>query len=511
MEVVCMVLDSQLVLDALCLAIYSNSKETNNVIANVLDLYNEAIIKGALFNDDTVRLYASMLKEITQQNLDTQSDAELAALLLKFETHRIIRDSPDILNNIKSVVANRKSISVTRITTMRNRISKTTTVVRGNETIRKLFATSTKLITSSDPNKQDSLFVDLIEQARELVRVYENDVSATRSTIDHIDMSCVDSVRKGLESFKHKRQNEGYVLGLQQLTNMFGENRGPVPGECIGVAALSYHYKSGMMMDFVRYLAQYNLPRKRTEKPAAIIFISLENEIYENMMVWFQSAYYNAFKRPATGLSDDEVIQIIVELYKKNGFHLLVYRQEGEDFGWEEWKALHDEKSEKYEIILTVTDYIGLMRLDDGADNNAKKYQKLIASIKNYCARFNILNVTGLQLDTQAEALAKSGKRNIVSQLGAVHLADCKGIKRELDILIFLYIEINHLGTSYLTAWLDKHKYCKLPPTSERYMAVPFTEYGIVDDVYGTSSHVPDIYNIITADTGTSGSVTTLF
>jgi replicative DNA helicase len=510
MEVIVMVLDAQLVLDALCLAIYSDSAETRLVVSNVLDLYNESITKGALFNDDTVRLYASMLKEIVQQNLDTHSDAELAALLLKFESHKIIKDAPDILTNIKRVVADRKSVSVSRIASMRNRIYKTTMVVRGNDVIRKLFNTSTKLITSADANKQDSLFVELIEKSRELVRVYEGSASMGTSTIDHIDMSCAESVRKGLESFKHKRQDTGYVLGLQQLAEMFGENRGPVPGECIGIAALSYHYKSGMMMDFVRYMAQYNMPRKRTDKPAAIVFISLENEIYENMMVWFHSAYYNAFKRPATGLSDDELVQIIVELYQKNGFHLLVYREEGDEFGWTEWKNLHDTLSEKYEILTTVTDYIGLMALEEGEDNNAKKYQKLISSIKNYCARHNIINVTGLQLDTQAEALAKSGKRNVVSQLGAVHLADCKGIKRELDVLIFLFIEVNHLGTSYLTAWLDKHKYNKMPPASKRYMAVPFTEYGIVDDIHGVSSHVPDIYNITSPDT-TTGSVTTLF
>lgn len=506
-----MVLDAPLVLDTLCLAIYSNDADTKRIIESVVDLYNEAVRKGELFNDAACKLYIDILKEISENGLDTENEAELSSLLLKFKADPVVKDDPAIMQYLKEVITNRQTVGRGRVRSLKNRVKKMVMVIKGNGNLKQLFRIGSRLMSSSDPKKQDALYLKLIDESRQLAQIYENRYAGEETSIAHIDMTCVDSVRRGLESFKAKRADRGYKLGIQQFSNMFGPAGGPIPGECIAFAACSYHYKSGAMMDFCRWIAQYNIPKKQTEKPAAILFVSLENEIHENMMMWFRSAYINTFHKSPDELSDEEVVSTIVQLFKKNGFTLHVHREDGDTFGWEEYKALYDKYAIDYEMLASFVDYWGLMRLpDDGAANDAKKLQELVGKIKNHGARNNMMTISGLQLNGLAEELAKSGKHNIVKMFGAAHLADAKAIKRELDVLIFLHIEENHLGTRYLTGWLDKHKYAKMPPENERYIAIPFTEDGLMDDIYGESSHVADIYNI-TTDGNTSAKENELF
>ena len=505
-----MVLDAPLVLDTLCLAIYSNTSDTMRIVTAVVELYGEAVKKGDIFNDDSCKLYIDILKEISEHDLDTENESELSALLLKFETNPTVKEDPNIIKRLNTVVENRANISRGRIRILKNRINKTVMVIKGGQNLKKLFNASNRIMTSTDSNKQDALYLELIDKSRELSKIYEDRFADDSVSIDHIDMTCTDSVRRALSSFKTKRANRGYKLGLQQFEKMFGSAQGPVPGECVGIAALSYHFKSGMLMAFARWMAQYNIPKKQTDKPAAIVFISLENEIHENMMMWFKDAYVNTFHKDPAALSNDEIISTIVQLYMKNGFTLLVDREDTDSFGWEQWKAKHEKYSEKYEIVASYTDYMGIMHLPENGLLPSKNLQNLTGYIKNYGARHNMCTFTGLQLNGLAEELDKSGKRNVVQQLGAAHLADAKAIKRELDVLIFLYIETNHLGVSFLTAWLDKHKYNKMPPACDRYAAIPFSKDGLLDDIYGDSSHVPDIYNM-TQDSSTDSASTDLF
>lgn len=491
-----MVLDAPLVLDTLCLAIYSNTTDTMKIVKAVVELYAEAVRKGEIFNDDSCRLYADILQEISDHDLDTENEAEISTLLLKFRSNVAVKEDPSILDKLTDVIKNRGNISRSRLRVLKNRVKKSIMVIRGSDNLKKLFSASSRIMSSTDSNKQDSLYMELIEKSRDLARIYEDKFTEESMSIDHIDMTCADSVKRGLDSFKTKRADKGYKLGLQQYAKLFGTAGGPVPGECIGVAACSYHYKSGAMMDFVRYVAQYNIPKKQTDKPAAIVFISLENEIHENMMLWFRSAYVNTYHKSPDNLTDEEIITTIVDIYKKNGFTLLVYREDGDEFGWEDWKQLHDKLCVDYEIIMSVLDYMGLMQIPENNLLPSKNLQILAGKIKNYGARSNMITMTGLQLNGLAEELAKSGKRNIVKQFGAAHLADAKGIKRELDVLIFYHIEVNHMKQSFLTAWLDKHKYNRMPPEHDRYLAIPFTDEGLMDDLFDASTHVADIYNI---------------
>jgi hypothetical protein len=76
------------------------------------------------------------------------------------------------------------------------------------------------------------------------------------------------------------------------------------------------------------------------------------------------------------------------------------------------------------------------------------------------------------------------------------HLSDCKGLLRELDVLIFMYIEENQDGVPFLTLSWSKHRSCVRPPKNEQHAAYRFCALGILEDE-GTDLDLnrPDIYS----------------
>lgn len=497
-----MIIETPLIVDALCLAIYSEDIETEHLCKTIVELYHKSVVDGNAFNDDTGKMYIEIIQDIMDEDINISDDADLSGVLLKFESNTIMKDNPEILAKLQKVVDNREKVSRRRINALKGRVRKHLIVIKGSDNLKKIYRASAKLMSTTDQSKQDNLYLSLIEEARGLVDGYENNAPKVESTINMINMTDPKSIRRGLELFKFKRSNKGYKLGMQNMGKMFGRSEGPVPGHFIGFAACTHHFKTGMLMAFTRWLAMYNVPRPQTDKPVAIVFISLENEIHENMMMWFEEAYYNIFKRSPKGLDDDTIIESITTIFSKKGFELLVYREDGDVFGWEEWRSLHDKLNEKYEIVASVLDYMALMKLPDDVSNEPKKYQLLAGRIKNYASRHAMIVATGLQLNGEAEMLAASQTQNIVTKLTAAHLADSKSIKKELDVLIFLHIETNHLGDRYLTIWLDKLKYDKMPAKKDRYMALAFGEYGLVDDIFDPApSSIVDIYNIESVST----------
>jgi hypothetical protein len=483
-------------LEVLCLTIYSNDLDSENIVASAVKTYYDEVAKGTALNDELTKFYMSIITDVTNKNVNLSSKADVEALLIKLEQHPMVKQSPKIVERIGTLIAERANVSDHTIKHLKQKVKKWIIWVNGNNSLKKLFRTSQKVINTSDTVIQETLMNELLDRSRELTKTYEDTASTEDASVDFIDMSCAKSLKRGFDSYKKKRIDTGYTTGLQSLNRMFGRSQGPVPGEFIGFAALSHHYKSGILMDFARWMALYNEPRKENGKQAAIVFISLENEIYENMMMWFKSAYTQHYGEPPDGLSETEIINKTAELYSKRGYKLLVYRKEGDLFGYNEYRALLEELADKYTINSAILDYAGLMALPaDGKDNNAKLRQELLCKMKNYANRNNILTITGFQLDTEADRIATSGTTNVVKKFGSAHLSDCKSAVKEMDFLAFMYIEKGLNGQSYLTVKWAKHKY-QTTPDKHKYFAQRFEEgVGIVDDINGLDRSVVDIYS----------------
>ncbi len=484
-------------LEVFCLAIYGKDAESENIVKSVLDTYKDEVDKGSAIDEELTQFYVKLISEITTGELNLDNKDEVDMLLLKFEHHPSIKDNPKILSRINRIIENKTNITDSRIDRLKVKVKKWLVWVSGNRKLKQLFRSSNKALNTSDVMLQEMLLSEMLSYSRDLTKIYEDMPSGASSTIDFIDMTCKDSVRKGLASYKKKRVVKGYKLGLQGLCRMFGKSGGPVPGEFGAIAALSHHYKSGLLMDFARWLSILNTPRIENNKPAAIVFISLENEIYENLMMMFKSAYYNHYEKMPSGLDDDAITEEVNKIFAANGYRLLLFREDGEDFGYEEWKAKHEEIAEQYTINASITDYAGLMDLDENSkENTAKQRQQLVGKMKNYCNRSNIFGLTGLQLEGQAEQLANSGVNNVVKKFSGVHLADSKGVRRELDFLIFGHLETNALDETFLTLFMHKHKYVHDTPAADKYCAYKLYEgIGLVDDINDRDMSVSDIYD----------------
>lgn len=484
-------------LEVLCLGIYSTTEETKRLTNAVLEVYDEESVTDSQMKDPRTQLYINILREINSSDVDLTNKAEMAACILKFKHSPAVDKDPEILDTIKQIFSDREFITQRRITNMQKSIRNWVLWVKGNSALRKMFGMSQQCSATTNKIKQDLLLNEILSHARELTKTYESDALMESSTIDFIDMSCKQSVRKGLTSYQDRRNNKAWKSGLQGINRMFGSLGGLAPGEFVGYAALSHHYKSGILMDWARWIATYNTPGTMHGKIPIIVFFSLENEVYQNMMAWFRAAYANAFKQSCEHLSNDEVIDYVTEVYSKNGFRLLVFREMGEIFSYEDYiSKIEQLRSQNYHIIASIIDYITLMSTGNVMGmNDAKKIQILCNKIGNYGNHHGMTTVTGLQLGTLAEELAASGVTNVVKRYGAAHLADCKGAKREFDVLIFMHKEINHLGIPYLTMKLDKHRYVNDTPPKDRYCAYPFTEMGIMDDINGEDRSVKDIYS----------------
>ena len=483
-------------LEVLCLTIYDDTLESTKLAKAAVDIY-ELDIRGKIAVDDELtKLYTRMIREIVTTDIDLSNPGEVSKLLLQFQNNNEVMKDETILTKIKEIIEGRENVSIRRITNMRKKVKNWVVWAKSSSNIRRMFTKINQCSNASDEDRQDMLLNDVLEASRDLAKAFESTANGEDATLDFIDISCIDSIKQGLNKHKKKKANKGYQVGLQGLERMFGENKGPLPGEFIGIAALSHNYKSGLLMDFARWMVTLNEPRNTDGNTPCVVFISLENEVHENMMQWFKTAYINIFKKEPLGLSDEETIKQVYEIYNKKGIKLLVYRKVGELFGYEDWAALHIQLMEQgYHIMASILDYITPMKLEDSGVFEAKKIQRLCHKMKTFADQNGITVITAMQLGTLGMDLARSGQTNVVGRFTSAHLAECKSARQEFDVFIYSHIEKNHLDIPYLTLCIDKHRYVNNTPEEHKRVGYKFRgKLGILNDIHGKDKSVRDIY-----------------
>lgn len=488
--------NSEVFLDALCLAIYSPTAETFDLLRKMLDEYNRDNKDGALsVNDPVATLYINILDEILKSDINIMNKAERASILLKFQNHPIVKSDTSLLPQLQTVF-DCETATQRRISYLQKKIVNWIIWSRGNHSLRKMFAKSQKCSMVVDQAAQEVLLHEISEHARDILKIHEaNNAVDMGDTIDVIDMSKPESVKRALLSHKSKKKTNILKFGWHALNRMFGSQGGAPRGCFCAFGARTHNYKSGMLMDITRWICTLNNPNLNTNEIPCVIFISFENEIYDNLMKWFKTAYINAYHDTCDHLSDEEVIAYVTEVYSKRGFKLLVFRHMGEFFGYRELVDLCSKlKSDGYRIVGLILDYITLMKTDDDGSNPVKRIQVLAQRIGNFCKHNGIFGATGLQLDSEAEKMAAEGKNNVVKRYRVGNLGDCRGLGREFEIIIFLEIERNLQGVPYLTVALNKNRIDETVPAKDRYFAMKFSALGIMDDIDGKDRSVQDIY-----------------
>jgi biopolymer transport protein ExbD len=474
---------NDMMLDALCLAAYSDTEDTRILLHQVLQIYQDTKKK----NHDSVNLdlevIFNIIDDIAKADVDLNRKSEVNRIILRIKQSPIAEKDPTFLTSVIEILnEDPANIKPSRIRGLTRKLQQWIVLTKSRQQAQQLLMKCSRYNPTDDVTN-DVLINDVAEYARTLLAIQDN-ASGASETIDVVDMTNPNSIKKALKIYKEKRQSSVFKTGLKQL-NLMLSNGGFLRGEFAAFAASSHNFKSGMLMKCARWFCtKSNIPVPQGLTPA-VVMISLENEMPENTMDLLKEAYVDIYRQPIPeGISEDELVDRISEYYSQKNIKFIMYRFD-ENFGFSDFvKLMTGLKNRGMCVIATVIDYITLMRLEgDDKDNQPKRLQKLGQHFANYAKRNDMLILSGLQLNSAADELNASGKTNIVKQYNAFHLSDCKGLIKELDILIFMYIEENQDGVPFLTLAWRKHRGCKRPPKAHQYAAYRFHPImGILED-----------------------------
>jgi hypothetical protein len=442
------------------------------------------------------------LEENQLGNFDATNKDDRILYISKFETAAASKRFPEKYNQLKNIFI-ATDISKKHLEHLYKRISNTLVYSRCDEKLRGMFRKLKECDIELNYVKQDKLLEDIMGYADEIKNAYASFGSAGDTTLEFIDMTDKSSIQKGINVHKTRKVENVFKIGLQGLAKMFGENMGPALGELICFYALSHNFKSSLLIKFARWIVSLNKPK--CKGIPTLLFISLENEASDNLMMWFYEAYLDINKEEPDGLSDEEIIDLVTSYYNKMGWKLLVYRKLGEFFGYEEYVTLYNElKNSGHSILVSIIDYMAMMKISgNNKDSNGfdSKNHTLLQLLFNRMRNFNMHEgttlITAHQLNNEAAQMVQSGQTTVVKKFGTSMIADAKAIEREMDFSAYVHIEKNHLGEPFLTFQRGKHR-TGVNNTSEedRFTAYRFTKMGILDDINGECQEVKDIYAV---------------
>ena len=491
---------SDVYLNSLCLTAYAPGEKSAELARAVVKMFDEISAEERTLMRPINILYVNLLRDVSKGVLNLSNRAEVSDTLLKYSQDPAFAECKFQFDELKNLLTPTEPVSEQRIRTLFNRVRNGITWMRGDRRVRKMLLNFRKASCEADEEKQDALLQQLLADAETLrTDLTQEDLKgADEIPIEEIDMADPKSITKALAAQQKKDTGSIIRFGWQGFNRMWGPKKGASYGELFAVAARSHNYKSGLLMDIARWICTLNKPPDNGDLKPIVLFISLENEVQANRLDWYQKLYRNTFKKEPGDLSKEEMVEYIIKEFNKNGFRMIAKRRMGDAFGFHEYEELVEETEKKYsgKVVATVLDYITLCSrsVEDKDQNSAVQLQKLVERFHNHTSHHGIFFSTGLQMDTNASQLAVSGKLNIVNQYGEFHLADCKGIKRELDVLFFMEIEKNHHGIPYLTFAWNKHRYVNDTPAEDKYCAYRFTNVGILDDIDGPDMSIKDIY-----------------
>ena len=493
-------MDPDFFIDVICLAIHSSEEAHVNIVNKFMELCEKKMGNDGLFDDPFVRLCMQILEEIKLGNFEKDNVGDRTLYIGKFADIEVCKKYPEKYSHLKNIFI-ATDISGKHIQHLAKRVSNTLVYSRCEEKVRGMFRKLKACDVELNFSKQDNLLTDVMTYADDIKNAYTSFGSSVDTTIEVIDMTDKVSIQKGLDVHKTRKVENVFKLGLQGLGKMFGKNRGPALGELICFYALVHNFKSSLLIKFARWIVSLNTPK--CKGIPTLLFISLENEASENLMVWFYEAYLDIKKEPPKDQTDEEVINVVTSYYNRMGWKLLVYRKLGEFFGYEEYVTLYNElKNSGHSILASIIDYMALMKLSgsnkdsNGFDNkNHTLLQLLFNRMRNFNMHEGTTLITAHQLNNEAAQLVQSGQTTVVKKFGSSMIADAKGIEREMDFSAYVHIEKNHLGEPYLTFQRGKHRTgVDNTPEEDRFTAYRFTGVGILDDHEGECQEVKDIF-----------------
>jgi hypothetical protein len=496
--------NSEIFLDAISLLININDNKTKDVINELIEIANTNM-QTLVVEHRLVKFFIKLIKEIIAKRITLDDANELTMLLLKFKSDPITSENEEIYNRLQSLFLSENKMSRDRLSFCKEKIQNYIIWNKCNSSVRRMFGYLNRCTDTVDPQEQRTYLDSVLSVSKDIQASFDISVDEQGNSIEKIDFNDVNSIAKAKTKYSERKVQNIMKMGLQGFNQMCGKRRGLALGESIVINGLAHGGKSLTLKLIAKWIVAYNIPPVHQDgKVPLLLFISLENEANEDMMWFFRNAYETTTNESCDGLSDDYVIQYIHNFFTEKGYHFIVERYLPSEFGYEEFKQLYEKyENSGYFIIASIIDYVNNMKKTSAnskasSAGNHLLVKELYSNMCNYTKSKGTLLATAHQLNRKADEIACSGLTNVVKRFSTAHLADSMDVQREVDMSVFIYIEKNQSSQPYFTFNCTKHRYVDDTPDAHKYFAVPFTEWGIMDDVNTQPTHVRDIYAVDT-------------
>lgn len=386
----------------------------------------------------------------------------------------------------------------------RRRVNEIMSEIRFNEKRGKLKTllskANAKINFSGEYVENKDFITEVMGELDELHSTGEGDINGFVGSVDFTDAESIRAaMRKGTEALSP----EGLLnTGLQGLNRAFGMNGIPRGAMC-NFAGLTHHYKSGMLIDLALNIPVYNEPYMwdDTKKPL-ILRISFENTVEQDIQIMFKKLYEirNQNKIASADINIDKASEALMRHFASTGYNFMLESYNPNNFTIYDLFDIFDRYEEMgYEIHAVSCDYLAQIAHNTIGDRPDSKIQKTFEMARNFCYPKGITFLTGHQLSTEAQAIARESTLSFARKVSSGgYYMDCKSLHTKLDLEVILCKHIHVDGHTYLNMARGKNRYSSDTPESHKTCSYQFQEFGgIVPDVDKDATYLEKPPNVM--------------
>lgn len=494
-----MQVDATTFYDLLTLVSRNNVEQTKTLADSLFEIYDDVVSSLTSADINYCNLYIGICKELISQQLSIDTNRnDINNVIARYLNNPVYKKDRNIRDILREMVTS--TITPTRLADLSKKLANIVTWYQAKKYTSKLHGKLQECKMMYDLNDQDDKLLEVKDMISDFKRnIVDLDSSIGRTgPVEIIDFSNKATIKAAYDLYRERQTDHVIKSGLQGLNKMCGKSNGFALGESVLFCALMHNFKSGMLTNIARWLAMYNTPPPSSKKPM-ILFITLENIGYMNMIDMFTQMYtiLNGHE-PPSNMTPEEMTDSIYEYFDRSPYTLVIERYLPSTFGYDEMVRLHEKyENSGFRIVATIIDYLSQMKMTNNQWRQSADHSLIQEHFNKVCNYFKAVGTTlftSAQLNRKASDIVASGCPNPVKYFNESHIAESHGIMREVDFAIYMHIERDDHGVSWITLKWGKHRYVNDTPESSKFCCYKFAEWGLPDDIHTEPQYVRNIY-----------------
>jgi hypothetical protein len=503
-----MLVSDTIYLDALLLLLGDNSERSRSLVKDFIELVDRNTGRGETItpNGDLIEVYKRLIKSVITENISQDNGSTSKILLLRVKSDEVIKEYPVVRDILTDVLQAKEPISDVQLDGYLRNIRNAVVLAEIDLASRKFFGQVMKTGEIKDPELQEAEIFKLIESLDTTKKTIERrqDTTEAKASESFVSLSDAESINRSLDIYMDRSVRGVIRTGLQGMNKALGSRGGMGLGESWIFAAPSHHYKSGILNKIMLWTVEYNPQLADLVEPgkkALIYFISLENEVHQNLMSVFRTLYTRQ-ERQLPDLSiwtADKITEWLKAYFGKFNIEIIIDRYTPHEFTFRKFERRFNYFMEHgFQVLMVDLDYLSEARgVDPGDTMSALGRMQTIDEnyirFVHHAKQMGYLFVTGHQLIKAAEDLASKGV-NPVKKFTAFLMAESSNPYRNVDGLFFIYLETNFNMEKFLTMVNRKNRGSEDTLERDKFFAYKFDPVlGIEDDINDAPRYVTDI------------------